>query len=73
MGGVADDEDSGMLVGERRMPLGEETSRGPDDRLDSNILAMRCCAGEGCVVRAVCNAAVGGWHYGSTLASPVRV
>lgn len=41
-----DDDDSGMVVGERRMPLGEETSRGPDDRLDSNILAMRFSAGK---------------------------
>lgn len=46
IGGVVDDDDSGMVVGERRMPLGEETSRGPDDRLDSNILAMRFSAGK---------------------------
>jgi len=46
IGGVVDDDDSGMVVGERRMPLGEETSRGPDDRLDSNILAMRLAVGK---------------------------
>jgi hypothetical protein len=46
IGGVADDEDSGIVVGERRMPLGEGTSRGPDDKLDNNILAMRFSAGE---------------------------
>jgi hypothetical protein len=46
IGGVVDEDDSGMVVGERRMPLGDGTSRGPDDRLDSNILAMRLHAGK---------------------------
>ena len=46
IGGVVDEDDSGMVVGERRMPLGDGTSRGPDDRLDSNILAMRLQAGK---------------------------
>lgn len=46
IGGVVDEDDSGMVVGERRTPLGDGTSRGPDDRLDSNILAMRLDAGK---------------------------
>ena len=55
MGGVVDDDDSGMLVGEQRMPLGEGTSRGPDDKLDNNIFAMRSWTGED-AVRAGCDA-----------------
>jgi hypothetical protein len=46
IGGVVDEDDSGMVVGDRLMPLGEETSRGPDDKFDNNILAMRSFAGE---------------------------
>lgn len=65
MGGVVEDEDSGMLVGEQRMPLGEDTSRGPDDKLDNNILAMRSWAGEDgfspCGMR--CNADADGLRY----------
>jgi hypothetical protein len=64
MGGVVEVEDSGMLVGEQRMPLGEETSRGPDDKLDNNIFAMRSWTGED-AVRAGCDAKQmrGDWRY----------
>ena len=57
MGGVVEVDDSGMLFGEERMPLWEETSRGPDDKLDNNILAMRSWAGESAVrAGSRCNA-----------------
>jgi hypothetical protein len=54
MGGVVEVEDSGILDGEQRMPLGEETSRGPDDKLDNSIFAMRSWSED--EVRAVCDA-----------------
>ena len=56
IGGVVDEDDSGMVVGERRMPLGDGTSRGPDDKFDNNILAMRLAPVKIVAVRAVQNA-----------------
>jgi hypothetical protein len=63
MGGVVEVEDSGILDGEQRMPLGEETSRGPDDKLDNSIFAMRSWSED--EVRAVCDAmqTQGDWRY----------
>lgn len=70
-GGVDDDEDSGMLVGEGRIPLEEETSRGPEDRFDNNILAMRFSAGDNQESVRVCNAALGKPALPSQLGSVV--